>query len=67
MNVQYDAILAKKIPIICGVIVQVFRCALINRPRRSDLLEVQRLIAAEMLQIYVWLTVHNPDKGSGPL
>lgn len=33
----------------------------------DNLFEVLRMIVAEMFQIYVCLTVHNPDKGSGPL
>lgn len=53
MNVQYDAILAKNSPIICGVIVQMFRCVLINRFRPYDLFEVLRLIygTAEMREV----------------
>lgn len=70
MNVQYDTILAK---MICGVIVQTFRCVLVNRFSQSGLVEVLQVIygAAEtykMLKMYVSLTVHNPEKKrSGPL
>lgn len=35
MNVQYDTILTKDFPVICGVIVQMFWCVLIRKQIRS--------------------------------